>query len=140
MEQIGSLVALIVFGAIVLGTLFACWLLMSLASRMASGNQRVRTLGRNDAFLNEIRSGSCYPVLRGAHAWLTIAALVATSILWVVLLTQSPDDAARVDVSFVCVAVIVALLIEFGLFRLMVDAVDVLIDKCRLDAVENQGK
>lgn len=85
----------------------------------------------NQKFLNAVRSRSCYPVLRGAHGFLTAAAVIATGIMWLVLMNNAGGGEARIYATLTCGGVIVTLLIEYGLFRLIVDAVDVLIDTGR---------
>lgn len=86
----------------------------------------------NDAFLRGIRARSCYPVLRAVHAILTMTAVSATGILWGVLLINATNASAGLYATFLCGLVLVALLVEYGAFRLVVDAVDVLVDMGRI--------
>jgi hypothetical protein len=79
-------------------------------------------------YLNAVRKTSCYGWLRDVHEFVTGAAILACGVLWVVLLTVADNTPARIYSSIVCGVLIVGLVIERGLFTLLVDAADVLVD------------
>ena len=90
-----------------------------------------RLLNRNEKFLHRVRAVTCYPVLRLVHGFITTAAVLTFFVLWIVLLNLASDTVDRVYATLVCGLVVVAAVIEYGFFRMAVDAVDVLIDMGR---------
>ena len=123
-----------------LGVLVPVFLLLMLFAveglRMAEGaaiRRESPAAPPNDGkkYLSAVRQLSCYDWLRGLHGFITGAAILACIILWVVLLNVADNTPARIYGSVVCVALIVGLIIEYGLFTLLVDAADVLVDMGR---------
>lgn len=85
----------------------------------------------NQQHLTDVRSRSCYPGLRGLHGFITFVAVAGCVVLWLVLMNVGNSTADRVYATFVCGLVTVGAILEYGLFTLIVDAVDVLIDMGR---------
>jgi len=85
----------------------------------------------NYVFLQSVRERSCYRMLRDVHGIVTCAAIFVIAIAWVVLLNISGGPVHGIYATLVCGLVIVAAVIEYGFFRMVVDAVDVLIDTSR---------
>ena len=100
-------------------------------SDAANGDLVGTLLNQNEKFLNSVRAVTCYPVLRLVHGFITAAAVLVLFVLWIVLLNLGSDTADRVYATLVCGLVIVVAVIEYGFFRMIVDAVDVLIDTGR---------
>lgn len=102
----------------------------AIASEELPGRQR---LGRqshvnaNQIFLAGVRGQSCYRVIRVLHECVIRGAMFLCVVLWLVLLYISTDLASRLYSSLICCVVLVALVIERGLFGLVVDAADIFI-------------
>ena len=86
---------------------------------------------KNYVFLQSVRERSCYRNLRDVHTFISYAAIGVIAIAWIVLLNLASVTVDRVYATLVCGLVIVAAVIEYGFFRMVVDAVDVLIDMGR---------
>ena len=85
----------------------------------------------NRIFLQLVRERSCYPVLRSVHGFITYTAIGVIVIAWIALLIISDSTGDRVYATLACGLVVVVAVIEYGFFRVVVDAVDVLIDTSR---------
>lgn len=94
-------------------------------------------LSGNQSFLAGVRSRSCYAVLRDVHGVITTLGIVAIAVLWIVLMNAADGSVDRIYTSVVCALIAAALFIEYGFFRMIVDAVDVLIDTSRRKAEGN---
>lgn len=108
--------------------LFVPVLFPSDTSQTSSTSQ---TPSANDSFLAGVRSRSCYAALRMIHGVITTLAVAALAVLWIVLMNAASGAVDRIYMSVVCALITAALFIEYGFFRMIVDAVDVLIDTSR---------
>lgn len=97
----------------------------------------VNVAGSNDSFLAAVRSRSCYAGLRAIHGVITCVGIAALAVLWIVLMNAADGTVDRFYTSVVCALIAAALFIEYGFFRMIVDAVDVLIDTSRRKAEGN---
>jgi hypothetical protein len=86
----------------------------------------------NAKLLDAVRSRSCYSGLRLFHAVITVVAIVLCVLAWIAVLFSIPySDQSLFYASSLYGTLIVGVLIERGLFTLIVDAVDLLIDSNR---------
>lgn len=79
-------------------------------------------------YLADVRSRSCYTLLRMVHSLINGLAMVGCVIVLIVLLCLAETESAALSAILLCTSVIVGLVIERGLFTIIVDVGDVLVD------------
>lgn len=98
---------------------------------------RLTALNVNESFLAGVRSRSCYAALRTTHGVITTLGIVSVAVLWGMMMYAAMGSIDRIYTSVVCALIAAALFIEYGFFRMIVDAFDLLIDTSRRKAEGN---
>jgi hypothetical protein len=93
----------------------------------------------NKSFLEHVRSRSCYAGLRITHGFITTLGIVALAVVWITLMNVASTGVDSLFSTVGCGLAAAALFIEYGFFRMIVDAVDGLIDTSRRNAGDKGG-